>query len=353
MFYLLFGLIGRISLIWPIGLISPMLCRALSCLDPQLCENALQVVVAGVFDDDFAVLGRVVHGHARAQVRGEFFLDAGNGGGIGGGRFVLRGGFASWRRLVRLHEFFGVAHALAFGKDAAREEGALRCVLDAEEHFGVSSAEEIFGDVALEFGVELEEAQGIGDGGAWFAHALGGGFGGELEIAQEAGVAVGFLDWIQTFALEILDEPEDGGGCVARGADARGDGFDAEKLEGAPAAFARDELVFVAVLADDDGLKKALGGNAVGEFLQLGGREIAAGLRGAGDDAGDGDFNEAGQSLLDGERGHDGMGGRLRIADCGLRIDRRRRRAGGGGRGIFLRGGCGGCVGNESAESAA
>ena len=41
------------------------------CLQPDFLQNPLQIVVAGVFDDDAAAFRRMLEGDARAEVGGE------------------------------------------------------------------------------------------------------------------------------------------------------------------------------------------------------------------------------------------------------------------------------------------
>jgi hypothetical protein len=54
----------------------------------QLLQDALEIVVARVGDDDFTLLSRVKESNARAEMGGKLFLDARNGGEVSGTSFA-------------------------------------------------------------------------------------------------------------------------------------------------------------------------------------------------------------------------------------------------------------------------
>ena len=70
-----------------------------SGFDAEFLQEPLEIVVAAVFNHDAALFRGVEDGDARAEVRGEFLLDAGHRGGVlrrdftgvGGGGFRAGG----------------------------------------------------------------------------------------------------------------------------------------------------------------------------------------------------------------------------------------------------------------------
>ena len=68
----------------------------------------------------------------------------------------------------------------------------------------MADGEEVFGEEALQLGVEREEAEGVGDGGAALADALGGGVLREVEVAHEAGVAAARVAGRPAGALPVV-----------------------------------------------------------------------------------------------------------------------------------------------------
>ena len=97
----------------------------------------------------------------------------------------------------------------------------------------------------LQLGRELEEAQGVGDDDAALADLGGGLLLSQVELPDQLGVAPGFLDGVEVFALEVFDEGQLQGGAIIGLADDDGDLGQAEHLGGAPAAFAGDQLEMI------------------------------------------------------------------------------------------------------------
>ena len=211
-----------------------------------------------------------------------------------------------------LHQLLGRAHAQPFLDDAARKHGALSRFFDTEQNLRVTHAEQAFRDVALQLPIEREQTQRIGHRGAPLADTFRRRFLREIEIAYQTRVAVRLFDRIQSFALQILDEAEGRRGCVARFHHTGGDRFDLEQLIRAPAAFARNQLEFVAGFAHDDRLEQTFRTNALGEFAELFRRDFTACLVWARLDLHHGDFQEA-------RRARVGCSGRRRLCRCGGR----------------------------------
>jgi len=74
----------------------------------------------------------------------------------------------------------------------------------------MTDREQVLGDVTLDLRIEREEAQGVGHGGAGLAHPLGHLLLLEIEIPDETRIAVGLLDRVEPFPLQILDQADGG-----------------------------------------------------------------------------------------------------------------------------------------------
>jgi hypothetical protein len=136
----------------------------------------------------------------------------------------------------------------------------------------------------VEFGSDLEETEGVGDGDAAATDFLGDLFLGEVELGLELGVALGFFEGVEVFALEILDEGEFEDFAVGGGPFDDGDVGEAGEAGGAPTPFAGDQFENVAYGPDDEGLDDSLFADGICQFTQGFVGEVAAGLEGAGSD---------------------------------------------------------------------
>ena len=205
-------------------------------------------------------------------------------------------------RLELADQLLGRADREVVLHDAARGLDLLGGLLEAEEDLGVAGVDLPLGKVAEHLAVELEETDGVGDGGAGLAEALGDGVLRQLEVAHQRGDAQGLVDRVEVGALQVLDEGEHGTGGVADIEDAGGDDLDAKVAERAQAALTGDELEALADLADDDRLDEALGPDGLRELLDGGVVKLASGLAGVGHHLADGHLEDA--------RGRRGVGGR-------------------------------------------
>ena len=211
-----------------------------------------------------------------------------------------------------LHLGLGGADGEAFLKDEPGDQQAVRSFGDTEQGLGVAGGQLALAEVALDLGLQREQADAVRDGRARLAQAVGDGFLREAEVTHERGEAEGLVDGIEVGALEVLDEGEHGARSVGGLEDAGGDGRLAEQLERAEAPLAGDELIPFFRLADDDGLHEPFGTDGVGELLHLGGVEISAWLTRIRDDQGQRQFLQ--QEAWRDRRGsgsRSGSGGRL------------------------------------------
>lgn len=221
-------------------------------MDAEEVQDAAEVVIAIIFEFDFALFLGVVDDGVGGEVVTEAVLEVGDVGVNDGCGFFL-GGFPATFMEV-LDEFFGGADGEVFVEDFVGDGELVGGVFDAEDGFGVADGEVAVGDVALDGVLEVEEAHGVRDAGAGFADALGDDVLLEAEFLGEADVAGGFFDGIEVLALEVLDEGHLEDFLVGGGAFDGGNGVQSEELGGAPATFTGDEFHLIADFTDDEGL---------------------------------------------------------------------------------------------------
>ncbi len=178
-------------------------------------------------------------------------------------------------------EALDLAHRHAAAGDFLREIEALGLIGDGEESAGVAGGDFSLFDEVLDGGLELEEADGVGDGGAVFAGSLGDLLLGEVEFVGEALEGVRLLDWVEIFALEILDERHLHCHTFRYVADDDGHAVQLGALGGAPTTLAGDELIAAGAATDDQWLDDAAGADRLGELLESLFAEAGAGLVGA------------------------------------------------------------------------
>jgi hypothetical protein len=129
---------------------------------------------------------------------------------------------------------------------------------------------------------ELEQAQGIGDHDAAFAH-----FGRdlvlfELKLFDELRIALGFLDRIQVLALQVFYQSQFQDGAIVGLAHNDRHLAQTQELGCAPSAFTRNQFKIAVALTDDEGLDDALFADGISELAQRFGRKILARLQRAG-----------------------------------------------------------------------
>ena len=137
----------------------------------------------------------------------------------------------------------------------------------------------------MELFVEVEEADGVGDGGATFADFEGDIFLAEMEFLGEASEGFGFFDGVEVFALEIFDEGEFEDFLIGSFANDEGGFGEARALGGTPASFSGNEFEEIAAFAGDEGLDDAVFFDGENEFVEMFVAEDGARLERGSDDA--------------------------------------------------------------------
>lgn len=154
-------------------------------------------------------------------------------------------------------------------------------VVDGQQGARMSGGEAAFFQKFLDRGFELQEADGVGDGGAVFAGALRDLFLRELKLIDEALKSVGLLNGIEILALQIFDEGHFE--CEFFGNIAQDDWHttEASALGGAPTALTRDQLKTIGNFSDDERLDDAARLNRARKFVERFFAEARARLIGA------------------------------------------------------------------------
>jgi hypothetical protein len=166
----------------------------------------------------------------------------------------------------------GEALDLADGHSAA---GDLLCEIepggsigDGEKSAGVAGSDLPFLDEFLDRWFEFQEADGIRDGGPVFAGAFGDLLLREVKFVGKALEGVRLLDGIEILALEVLDEGHLHRHTLGYVADDDGHSMHLSALRGTPAALACNQLITLALLADDERLHDAAGTDGLSEFIE-------------------------------------------------------------------------------------
>lgn len=152
-------------------------------------------------------------------------------------------------------------------------------VRKSQENFGVAGRDFFVSQIALDFGRQFEEPEGVGDGGAAFANLLSGFVLSEIKLLDELSQSGRFFDGIQIFALEVLDERQFHHFAVVRFANNGGNGFEAGQLRGAPTAFPGDDFESAAAGPNNQRLDDSLGLDGFRKFLERGFVEFLARLK--------------------------------------------------------------------------
>ncbi|MNM79664.1 hypothetical protein D3C81_916040 [compost metagenome] len=116
---------------------------------------------------------------------------------------------------------------------------------------------------------QRNQAQEVSHGHPRLAHGVGNLLLGQLELLLQALQGHGLLDRIEVLALDVLDQRHGDRRLVADLAHQRRNAFQAGQLAGAPAAFAGDDLVALAIdRAHHDRLHQPLAADRVGQLLE-------------------------------------------------------------------------------------
>jgi hypothetical protein len=179
------------------------------------------------------------------------------------------------------------------GHGSAGERLLEGAVGSAEKGAGVPGRELAFADELLYGRGELEQPQRVGDGRSAAPDPGGESLVGEPEVLDELLVGGGFLERVEVFPVEVLDQGLLEAGQLGAVSDDGRDGRQSSPAGGAPAALAGDELVaVVGELADQDRLEDAQFADRRSEGGQGLLVEVAAGLMGVRVDRGDRDLEE-------------------------------------------------------------
>ena len=166
-------------------------------------------------------------------------------------------------------------------------------VFDREENFGMTDAQASLGQVSLNFLFKLHESHRIGNGCPTLADATGDIFLGEAEFLGKAAIGGGFLDRIEPFALEILDESQLQDFLIGGLADNDGSLVKAYFQRGAEAAFTGYEFVFSCGKADDQRLDDSPFTDGFNKFVKLLDGKLGAWLKRAWDNLVESDILDA------------------------------------------------------------
>jgi hypothetical protein len=251
--------------------------------------ESLELFVGVVLDDDAAALAALAHSDASAEGAAEI--------GFGGFDVGIAENFAPHLggTLEAANEFFGLADVEALTLDAL-EGGHLGLGAgQGEEGAGVAFGDAAVDEGALEGGRQAEEAEGVSDGNAAAAGALGDLGLGEAVVLDEALVGAGLFEGVEVVPLDVFDQGELEGLAVGGFGDHDRNLADAGKTGGLPAALADDEAEAAAFGdSDDEGLNNAVLADGGGEGFEAVAVEVLARLLGVGVDGVDIDLADAG-----------------------------------------------------------
>ena len=153
-----------------------------------------------------------------------------------------------------------------------------------EKRFGMADTEAPLHEMALHFGVEIEQTHGVGHRGAALADFARDVFLLEFEFVGQPRVGLSFFDRIQIGALQVFHQRKLKHFEVGRLTDDDGNFFQSGLTRGAPATFARDELEETANLADNERLDDAVLADGIDQLGEQFGSEIGTRLQRAGHD---------------------------------------------------------------------
>ena len=158
----------------------------------------------------------------------------------------------------RCNQLLGLSHAqLLFDHSLGRGDLVFR-VFQAKDRLGVATGEQAVAHIRLNLGWQLDESQRVGHCGAVFAD-LGGDFLlREVELVHQLRIALGLLDGVEIFTLEILDKRQLKRRPVVHVSDDDRHRCQSGHLRGAPAPFTGDQLVAALARAHDQWLHDAI-----------------------------------------------------------------------------------------------
>ena len=178
-------------------------------------------------------------------------------------------------------EAFDLANRHAAARDPASEcEASLR-IVDGQECAGMAGCDAAFLEQILDWLLELQQANGVGNRGAVFAGALGDLLLRQVKFISQALEGVRLLDRVEIFALEVFDQRHLQRHLLRDIADDDRNAEQAGALRRSPAAFAGDQLEAPGDPADHQRLHDAAGMNRARKLVESFFAEARARLIGA------------------------------------------------------------------------
>ena len=165
-------------------------------------------------------------------------------------------------------ESFHLANGHTPASDSARQREARLGIRNGEKGAGMAGGEAALFEQFLDWLFQLQQADGVGDGGAVFSSALGDLFLGEVEFVNQPLEGMRLLDGVQIFALEVFDERHLQRHFFGNVADYHRHAAEVGSLGGTPAAFSGDQLKAAGNPADDERLDDSTGANRAGQLFQ-------------------------------------------------------------------------------------
>jgi len=246
--------------------------------DSQDAEDAFEFGVAekADFQGTFALgISKVNLG---AQPFAQLILETGYVR-IAGGSYGHGLGYRGRLTLLEvLHQRLSLADIHPVAEDTLGNH--LLMFLSGQTHngLGVAHGEAAVANVTLDSWGQLEEAKRIGNGGAALADLGGYLLLGQLELLNQLGITLSFLDRVEILTLQVFDEGQFENGAVIGLPNENRHFGEPEQLSGAPAAFTGDQLQPAVVLTNDERLNDALFFDGIRQFAECLGGKILAGL---------------------------------------------------------------------------
>jgi len=203
-------------------------------------QKRIELIERAVADLDAASLGRILdHPHPRSEVSRQPFAEVARrgGGSIGIGSAVLA------RLALTPDQCFDLANRHLAGHHPACHAFDGRTILEPKQGAGVAHRQTTCHHEAPHTLGKLEQAEGVGDGRPIFSDPRCQRFLGIGVLGDEALVGLGFLDWVEIFALDVLHQRHLEGAVGSDVPNDRRNLLQARLLGGSPPALSRDELV--------------------------------------------------------------------------------------------------------------
>jgi len=207
-----------------------------------------------------------------------------------------------------LGEFLGGADGELAADDLIGGEFLGVGIFEGEDSFCMADGDLALGEVALNIGVEIEEAHRVGDGCARLADAGGNFLLFQGEFLGKADVASSFFNWVEVFALEVLDESHLEDITVGGSALDDRDCGEAEFFGCPPTAFTGNEFVFPINKTGDERLDDTVLADGIDKVIEWCVDEMRPRLERGRDDVVDGDFTDPWRVVVVTGRGISGEG---------------------------------------------